>query len=76
MNDGTGYPAAISGVQIAGKTGTAELDDSINCWFVGMGPSDDSSVVVAIVIEDGESGIAASRAKGVFEAALHVQGVL
>lgn len=76
VNNGTGYAAAVSGVQIAGKTGTAELDDGNNYWFVGMGPSDDSSVVVALVIEKGESGIAASRAKNVFETALRVQGVL
>lgn len=76
VNNGTGYPAAVSGVQIAGKTGTAELDDGNNYWFVGMGPSDDSSVVIAIVIEKGESNIAASRAKNVLETALQVQGVL
>lgn len=76
VNNGTGQEAAVSGVQIAGKTGTAELDDGNNYWFVGMGPSDDSSVVVALVIEKGETGIAASRSKNVFETALRVQGVL
>ena len=76
VNNGTGYAASVPGVQIAGKTGTAELNDGNNYWFVGMGPSDDASVVVAICIEKGESGIAASRAKGIFEAALRVQGVL
>ena len=76
VNNGTGYAASVPGVQIAGKTGTAELNDGNNYWFVGMGPSDDASVVVAICIEKGESGIAASRAKSIFEAALRVQGVL
>ena len=76
VNNGTGQAAAISGVQIAGKTGTAELDDGNNYWFVGMGPSDDASVVVAIVIEKGESGIATSRAKNILETALRVQGNL
>ncbi len=76
VNNGTGQNAAISGIQIAGKTGTAELNDGNNYWFVGMGPSDDSSVVVALVIEKGEAGIATSRAKDVMEAALRVQGVL
>ena len=41
-----------------------------------MGPSDDASVVVAIVIEKGESGIATSRAKNILETALRVQGKL
>ena len=76
VNNGTGQAAAVSGVQIAGKTGTAELDDGNNYWFVGMGPSDDASVVVAIVIEKGESGIATSRAKNILETALRVQGNL
>ena len=75
VNNGTGYPAALSEVQVAGKTGTAELDDGNNYWFVGMAPSDDSSVVVAIVIEKGETNIAATRAKNVFETALEVQGL-
>lgn len=80
VNSGTGTAAGLDDVQIAGKTGTAEtgkeLDDR---WFVGMGPSDDSSVVVAIVLEeagDKLSGGAAGRAKNVFETALEVQGDL
>lgn len=80
VNNGTGTAAGISGVQIAGKTGTAETGkEKDDRWFVGMGPSDNSSVVVAIVLEEaGEqlSGGAAGRAKGVFEAALEVQGDL
>lgn len=80
INEGTGTAAAVDGVQIAGKTGTAETgkpkDDR---WFVGMGPSEDCDVVVAIVLEEaGEDlpGGAAGRAQGVLEAALEVQGDL
>ncbi len=80
VNKGTGTAAQISGVQIAGKTGTAETGkEKDDRWFVGMGPSEDCSVVVAIVLEEaGEqlSGGAAGRAKGVLEAALEVQGDL
>lgn len=54
VNNGTGTGAKISGVSIAGKTGTAETgkpkDDT---WFVGMGPTSDCKVVVAIVLEQG-----------------------
>lgn len=80
VNNGTGKAAAVSGVQIAGKTGTAETGkEKDDRWFVGMGPSDDCSVVVAIVLEEaGESlsGGAAGRAQGVLKAALEVQGDL
>lgn len=76
---GTGSAAAVPGVKIAGKTGTAEtgkpIDDS---WFVGIGPSENSRVVVAIVLEEGSDlpGGAASRAQGVLRTALQVQGVI
>ena len=80
VNNGTGTAAAVDGVQIAGKTGTAETgkpkDDR---WFVGMGPSEDCSVVVAIVLEEaGEDipGGAAGRAQDVLETSLEVQGML
>ncbi len=79
VNSGTGTNASISGVQIAGKTGTAETGKSVDdSWFVGMGPSDDCSVVVAIVIEQGakDSQNAAARAKNVLSTALEVQGKL
>jgi peptidoglycan glycosyltransferase len=52
VDHGTATAAQIPGVKLAGKTGTAEtgkpVDDS---WFVCMGPADDCSVVVAIVLE-------------------------
>lgn len=80
VNNGTGTAAAVSGVQIAGKTGTAETGkEHPDSWFVGMGPSEDCKVVVAIVLEEGAgqiTGGAASRAQGVLEAALEVQGYL
>ena len=79
VNSGTGTAAAVQGVQIAGKTGTSETgkeyDDS---WFVGMGPSEDCKVVVAIALEQGASlnGGAASRVQNVLETALKTQGSL
>ncbi len=73
---GTGTGAQIEGVDIAGKTGTAETgkerDDS---WFVGMGPTEDCKVVVAIVLEEAsDTGTnAATRANNVLKTALQVQ---
>ena len=80
VTSGTGTAAQVQGVKIAGKTGTAETGkEKDDRWFVGMGPSDDCSVVVAIILEQaGEdiSGGAAGRAQGVLQAALQVQGEL
>ena len=82
VESGTGTSAAIDGVQVAGKTGTAETgNDYDNSWFVGFAPADNPTVVVAIVIEQGvssddSSGKATPRAKEVLETALEVQGQL
>ncbi|MEG0476589.1 MAG: FtsW/RodA/SpoVE family cell cycle protein [Raoultibacter sp.] len=79
VNAGTGTPAAIAGVQVAGKTGTAETgkakDDS---WFVGMAPSSNPSVVVSLIIEEGAGGdgVATPKAQKVLKTALEVQGLL
>lgn len=77
VTNGTGYPAAIEGVEVAGKTGTAERGDgTTNMWFVGMAPADDPQIVVAIVIEKGENSIAAYKAKDVLETSLALYGLL
>ena len=77
VSNGTGYPAALSGVEVAGKTGTAENGDgTTNMWFVGMAPADDPQVVVAIVIEKGEDSIAAYKAHDVLETSLALYGLL
>ena len=75
---GTGTGAAIPGVTVAGKTGTAETgkqyDDS---WFVGMAPAEDPKVVVAIVLEEeGTEGEGAVKAQNVLRTALEVEGLL
>ena len=77
VENGTGTAAAVSGVTVAGKTGTAEnANGKDNSWFVGMAPSEDSRVVVALIIENGGSGAAAEKAQNVLKTALEVQGLL
>lgn len=79
VQNGTGTDAAIRGVTVAGKTGTAEhegrQDDS---WFVGIADADgDRNVVVALMLEEvGRSAHAAGISKPVIEAALQANGSL
>ncbi|MCI8468358.1 MAG: FtsW/RodA/SpoVE family cell cycle protein [Eggerthellaceae bacterium] len=76
VTNGTGTGARVSGVDVAGKTGTAENGDgTTNSWFVGMAPADNPRVVVAVVIEKGASGEGAAKAQGVLKTALQVQGL-
>ncbi len=76
VNSGTGTAAAINGVQVAGKTGTAETADGDDGWFVGMADanSDAPSVVVALVVENNTSTAASAKAASVLQAALSVRG--
>lgn len=79
VDHGTGTGAKIDGVSIAGKTGTAQTGKAVDdSTFIGMGPTDDCKVVVAIVLEQGADGTtnAATRANNVLRTALQVQGVL
>ena len=56
VNAGTGTAAALEGIQVAGKTGTAEKGDGTNlAWFIGFAPAEDPQVAIAVVIEDTQS---------------------
>ena len=52
---GSGTNAAIPGMEVAGKTGTAETggDQGTHNWFIGFAPADDPQIAVAVVIEHG-----------------------
>lgn len=52
---GTGGAAAISGVEIAGKTGTAQRGEgqAPHAWFIAFAPAPSPRVAVAVVVEAG-----------------------
>lgn len=52
--EGTGHPASVEGLRIAGKTGTSDLGEVRGCWFVGMAPADDPRWVAAVYAETAE----------------------
>lgn len=64
VDDGSGERAAIDGVSVAGKTGTAEHGDDrkAHAWFISFAPADDPQIAVAVIAEDG--GVAGSEAGG------------
>lgn len=58
---GTARAAALPGVKVAGKTGTAENPlGAPHAWYVGFAPASAPRVVVAVVVENGGSGAAAA----------------
>lgn len=81
VSNGAASNARINGVEVAGKTGTAEngAGEPYTLWFTGFAPANDPQVAVAVVVEDGgglgQSGfgnlVAAPIARSVMEAVLN-----
>ncbi|WP_084106301.1 penicillin-binding protein 2 [Demequina sp. NBRC 110056] len=81
VSNGSGRAAAISGVEVAGKTGTAETgrDTPPHAWFVSFAPAEDPVVALAVIVEEsaGQTGstggsLAAPIAKAVMQEALRL----
>ena len=78
VQSGSGTRAAIPGVTVAGKTGTAQtIGDNAHVWFVGFAPAENPTVAVAVIVESQEGvseatggRVAAPIARTVMEAAL------
>ena len=60
VSSGTGTNAAIPGVTVAGKTGTAETpfnetcgggEDENQAWFIGFAPAEDPEIAIAATVE-------------------------
>jgi penicillin-binding protein A len=80
VQSGTGTAAQIPGVEVAGKTGTAQHGEGLapHAWFVSFAPAQNAKIAVAVIVLDGGSlgseatggVLAAPIAQAVMEAAL------
>ena len=80
VQSGTGTPAQIPGIQVAGKTGTAQhlKGGNPHAWFTAFAPANDPTIAVAVVVENGGNAgseayggtVAAPIARAVIEAVL------
>ena len=80
VSEGTGRNAQIPGVEVGGKTGTAQSDPKRKpfAWFTSFAPLDDATVAVAVIVEDADiprddiagGRVAAPIARAVMQAAL------
>jgi penicillin-binding protein A len=81
VRSGTGTSVALPGVEVAGKTGTAELvptadaasdPSNTDAWFVAFAPASDPEIAVAVMLVGaGQGGAAAAPiAREVLDAAL------
>ena len=82
-DEGTGRSAAVTGFEIAGKTGTAQVvrqetwtdnedlaaQNRDHAWFASWGPFEDPELVVVVFVEHGGAGsqAAAPLAKAIYE---------
>lgn len=84
VEDGTGTSAQIPGVQVAGKTGTAQSVEGANphAWFISFAPASNPKIVIAVIVENGGSfgseatggAVAAPIAKAIMEADREISG--
>ena len=79
VDNGSGRAAQIPGVQVAGKTGTAQVREDVpdHNWFIGFAPADDPKIAVAVFVANGGGtggDVSAPIARQVLQAYLEGQG--
>jgi peptidoglycan glycosyltransferase len=78
VEEGTGQEVQLPGIQVAGKTGTAEIGanrEFTQPWFICFAPIDNPRIAVAVTLERQPAGsfggtVAAPIARSVLEALL------
>jgi peptidoglycan glycosyltransferase len=75
---GSGRAARIPGMDVAGKTGTAQTPDAPDHnWFIGFAPANDPKIAVAVFVRNGGGtggDVSAPIARDVIQAYLDRQG--
>jgi penicillin-binding protein 2 len=82
---GTAYKTNLKGVEIAGKTGTAEIGEVIDAaghrrahaWFTAFAPYQNPEIAVTVLLEAGDESLEGSTfavpvARGIFKAYFHL----
>jgi peptidoglycan glycosyltransferase len=66
VEEGTGTPAQLGGISVAGKTGTASIGANgsglTEPWFIGFAPANNPKVAVAVTIAQTQGGFGGSVA--------------
>jgi penicillin-binding protein A len=78
VDEGTGTPAQLGGIDVAGKTGTAQIgvvgSNLTQPWFIGFAPVQNPKVAIAVTIERSQGGfggtVAAPIARAVIQTLL------
>ena len=64
VEHGTGMGARVQGTRVAGKTGTADVENgNFNSFFIGFAPYEKPSLVVSVVIEGNGENVLGEGAK-------------
>ncbi|HEX2050771.1 MAG TPA: penicillin-binding transpeptidase domain-containing protein [Actinomycetota bacterium] len=84
VESGTGTNARIEGVDVAGKTGTAQSAEGAapHAWFIAFAPANDPKIAVSVIVENGGSAgaeatgglVAAPIARAVIEEHRRIEG--
>jgi peptidoglycan glycosyltransferase len=79
VQSGTGTAAQIPGVQVAGKTGTAQVPGATQAWFIAFAPLRNPKVAIAVTVERSSQSltggeVAAPLAKQVMQVLLRAHG--
>ena len=57
VDGGTGWRAAVPGIEVAGKTGTSQNPHGEpHAWFIGFAPYENPVIAIAVLIENGGGG--------------------